>query len=150
VYSKPNLQTKHHISFWFECFGPNIIGIETQNCKWNTTINLMKIRVAKYLWKGEINLLMIYSCVQLNGNKYPKYIFVDTHLLFFTFTNVVCRWPGSVHDSFIFCNSSIFQMLETNSEHRELYSNMGMRIEYTIFLMMRLKSFRPDIDKVFI
>jgi hypothetical protein len=26
-------------------------------------------------------------------------------------------------------------------------SNMGMRIEYTIFLMMRLKSFRPDIDK---
>jgi hypothetical protein len=24
---------------------------------------------------------------------------------------------------------------------------MGMRIEYTIFLMMRLKSFRPDIDK---
>jgi hypothetical protein len=30
---------------------------------------------------------------------------------------------------------------------RELYSNMGMRIEYTIFLMMRLKSFRPDIDK---
>jgi hypothetical protein len=33
------------------------------------------------------------------------------------------------------------------SEHRELYSNMGMRIEYTIFLMMRLKSFRPDIDK---
>ena len=34
-----------------------------------------------------------------------------------------------------------------NSEHRELYSNMGMRIEYTIFLMMRLKSFRPDIDK---
>jgi hypothetical protein len=34
-----------------------------------------------------------------------------------------------------------------NSEHRELYSNMGMRIEYTIFLMMRLKSFRPEIDK---
>jgi hypothetical protein len=33
------------------------------------------------------------------------------------------------------------------SEHRELYSNMGMRIEYTIFLMMRLKSFRPEIDK---
>jgi hypothetical protein len=24
---------------------------------------------------------------------------------------------------------------------------MGMRIEYTIFLMMRLKSFHPDIDK---
>jgi hypothetical protein len=24
---------------------------------------------------------------------------------------------------------------------------LGMRIEYTIFLMMRLKSFRPDIDK---
>jgi hypothetical protein len=34
-----------------------------------------------------------------------------------------------------------------HSDHRELYSNMGMRIEYTIFLMMRLKSFRPDIDK---
>ena len=34
-----------------------------------------------------------------------------------------------------------------NSEHRELYSNMGMRIEYTIFLMMRLKSFRSEIDK---
>jgi hypothetical protein len=34
-----------------------------------------------------------------------------------------------------------------NSEHRELYSNMDMRIEYTIFLMMRLKSFRPEIDK---
>jgi hypothetical protein len=34
-----------------------------------------------------------------------------------------------------------------NSEHRELYSNMGMRIEFTIFLMMRLKSFRPEIDK---
>ena len=34
-----------------------------------------------------------------------------------------------------------------NSEHRELYSNMGMRIEYTSFLMMRLKSFRPEIDK---
>ena len=33
------------------------------------------------------------------------------------------------------------------SEHRELYSNMGMRIEYKIFLMMRLKSFRPEIDK---
>jgi hypothetical protein len=26
------------------------------------------------------------------------------------------------------------------SEHRELYSNMGMRIEYTIFLMMRLNN----------
>ena len=37
--------------------------------------------------------------------------------------------------------------IDLNSEHRELYSNMGMRIEYTIFLMMRLKSFRPDIDK---
>jgi hypothetical protein len=24
---------------------------------------------------------------------------------------------------------------------------MGMRIEYTIFLMMRLKSFRQEIDK---
>jgi hypothetical protein len=24
---------------------------------------------------------------------------------------------------------------------------MGMRIEYTIFLMMRLKSFRSEIDK---
>jgi hypothetical protein len=33
------------------------------------------------------------------------------------------------------------------SEHRELYSNMDMRIEYAIFLMMRLKSFRPEIDK---
>jgi hypothetical protein len=33
------------------------------------------------------------------------------------------------------------------SEHRELYSNMGMRIEYTIFLMMILKSVRPEIDK---
>jgi hypothetical protein len=47
----------------FDSFGPNIIGIETQNCKWNTTINLMKIRVVKYLWKGEINLLMINSVV---------------------------------------------------------------------------------------
>jgi hypothetical protein len=28
-----------------------------------------------------------------------------------------------------------------------MLSNMGMRIEYTIFLMMRLKSFRPEIDK---
>jgi hypothetical protein len=36
---------------------------------------------------------------------------------------------------------------KNNSEHRELYSNMDMRIEYTIFLMMRLKSFRPEIDK---
>ena len=34
------------------------------------------------------------------------------------------------------------------SEHRELYSNMGMRIGYTIFLMMRLKSFRPKLLKV--
>ena len=40
-----------------------------------------------------------------------------------------------------------FTEFRTNSEHRELYSNMGMRIEYTIFLMMRLKSFRPEIDK---
>ena len=37
--------------------------------------------------------------------------------------------------------------MNPDSEHRELYSNMGMRIEYTIFLMMRLKSFRPEIDK---
>ena len=34
-----------------------------------------------------------------------------------------------------------------NSEHRELYSNMGMRMQHTIFLMMRLKSFRPEVDK---
>ena len=40
-----------------------------------------------------------------------------------------------------------FKLTVINSEHRELYSNMGMRIEYTIFLMMRLKFFRPDIDK---
>ena len=39
------------------------------------------------------------------------------------------------------------KLLTINSEHRELYSNMGMRIEYTIFLMMRLKSFRPEVDK---
>jgi hypothetical protein len=38
-------------------------------------------------------------------------------------------------------------VISYSSEHRELYSNMGMRIEYTIFLMMRLKSFRPEIDK---
>ena len=31
----------------------------------------------------------------------------------------------------------------SNSEHRELYSNMGMRMQHTIFFMMRLKSFRP-------
>ena len=35
----------------------------------------------------------------------------------------------------------------SNSEHRELYSNMGMRMQHTIFLMMRLKSFRPEVDK---
>jgi hypothetical protein len=40
-----------------------------------------------------------------------------------------------------------YQISTNYSEHRELYSNMGMRIEYTIFLMMRLKSFRPEIDK---
>jgi hypothetical protein len=34
-----------------------------------------------------------------------------------------------------------------NSEHRELYRNMGMCIEYTIILMMRLKSFRLEVDK---
>ena len=34
-----------------------------------------------------------------------------------------------------------------NSEHRELYSNMGMRMQHTICLMMRLKSFRPEVDK---
>ena len=33
------------------------------------------------------------------------------------------------------------------SEHRELYSNMGMYMQHTIFLMMRLKSFRPEVDK---
>ena len=85
----------------------------------------MKIRVVKYLWKGEINLLMIYSCVQLNGNKYPKYIFVDTNLLFFRFTNIVCRWPGSVHDSFIFCNSALFQMLETSNASGWLLGDSG-------------------------
>jgi hypothetical protein len=36
---------------------------------------------------------------------------------------------------------------ERNSEHRELYSNMGMRMQHTIFLMMRLKSFRPEVNK---
>jgi hypothetical protein len=40
-----------------------------------------------------------------------------------------------------------YLIVHINSEHRELYSNMGMRIEYTIFLMMRLKSFRPEVDK---
>jgi hypothetical protein len=34
-----------------------------------------------------------------------------------------------------------------HSEHRELYSNMGMRMQHTICLMMRLKSFRPEVDK---
>ena len=33
------------------------------------------------------------------------------------------------------------------SEHRELYSNMGMRMQHPIFHMMRLKSFRPEVDK---
>jgi predicted transcriptional regulator len=36
---------------------------------------------------------------------------------------------------------------ERNSEHIELYSNMGMRMQHTIFLMMRLKSFRPEVNK---
>ena len=44
-------------------------------------------------------------------------------------------------------NTLYLKNCSLNSEHRELYSNMGMRIEYTIFLVMRLKSFRPDIDK---
>jgi hypothetical protein len=85
----------------------------------------MKIRVVKYLWKEEINLLMINSCVQLSGNKYPKYIFVDTNLLFFRFTNIVCRWPGSVHDSFIFCNSALFQMLETRNASGWILGDSG-------------------------
>ena len=34
------------------------------------------------------------------------------------------------------------------SEHRDLYSNMGMRMQHTICLnMMRLESFRPEVDK---
>jgi hypothetical protein len=52
------------------------------------------------------------------------------------------------------CDCSLGELLDNkkpfrplNSEHRELCSNMGMRIEYTIFLMMRLKSFRPEVDK---
>ena len=36
---------------------------------------------------------------------------------------------------------------ELYSEHRELCSNMGMRMQHTIFLMMRLKSFRPEVNK---
>jgi hypothetical protein len=35
-----------------------------------------------------------------------------------------------------------------NNEHRELYSNIGMRIDYTIFLMLRLKFFRPEVFEV--
>jgi len=34
-----------------------------------------------------------------------------------------------------------------HSEHKELYSNMGMRMQHTVCLMMRLKSFRPEVDK---
>ena len=45
------------------------------------------------------------------------------------------------------CDDQNIRQLDTYSEHRELYSNMGMRIEYTIFLMMWLKSFRPEINK---
>ena len=48
-----------------------------------------------------------------------------------------------------FCNlmNSKSVSVLCNSEHRELYSNMGMRMQHTIFLMMRLKSFRPEVDK---
>ena len=38
---------------------------------------------------------------------------------------------------------TIFIGILINSEHRELYSNMGMRIEYTIFLMIRLTIVGP-------
>ena len=44
-------------------------------------------------------------------------------------------------------NIHVYKISTDISEHRKLYSNMGMRIEYTIFLMMRLKSFRPEVDK---
>jgi hypothetical protein len=37
--------------------------------------------------------------------------------------------------------------VQHDSEHRELYNNMGMRMQHTIFLMMTLKSFRPEEDK---
>ena len=53
----------------------------------------------------------------------------------------------NISDSTVKHNQSINCKTVSNSEHRELYSNMGMRIEYTIFLMMRLKSFRPEVDK---
>ena len=37
--------------------------------------------------------------------------------------------------------------INVDSEHIELYSNMGMRMQRTLFLMMRLKSFHPEVDK---
>ena len=68
--------------------------------------------------------------------------------------NIIDVIPGYVNDTFtnyydVKRLTKVFTQEELGnySEHRELYSNMDMRIEYTIFLMMRLKSFRPEIDK---
>jgi hypothetical protein len=62
----------------------------------------------------------------------------------------ICSFMKTVHTEndgkFCFrCNFYNFVIID--SEHRELYSNMGMRMQHTICLMMRLKSFRPEVDK---
>ena len=73
-----------------------------------------------------------------------KFIYRRNILKVYTFKVILLKFIYRRNILKVYTFKVIFQL---NSEHRELYSNMGMRIEYTIFLMMRLKSFRPEIDK---
>ena len=99
-------------------------------------------------WRGDNNLKRNnqFKCIRRVKQEFPFKGQRLGQILQFIFQYFFYLRQEFIQQEYINpCLRSI--IIDNNSEHRELYSNMGMRMQHTICLMMRLKSFRPEVDK---
>ena len=60
------------------------------------------------------------------------------------FTNIVAKYPGSVHDSFIFCNSGIFELFESKEISGYLLGDSGYPLKG--YLMTPIPNAQEDSE----
>lgn len=69
----------------------------------------------------------VYCLIEFGRLKFIHEIY-HIYSYIFRFTNYVCKWPGSVHDSFIFCESQLHDLLK-NQKIRWLLGDSGYALQ---------------------